>query len=336
MVNREINVLDKHFCFSKVLRDIDSKLKFNNMTEEKSLFIINQLKRKKREKLKYLQRKYNHNEILYNLNKAYENNKILLKIKGKLREKETDKKEEKLPTIKKPTTSKNKVEKKEENKNNKEKALIIEDDKNKPEQFSTVWKEEILKKYKIIEKVPKNILIDDEDENANDIFDKSYRKEKNKIIDKIKIMQRIKENNLKAKIKLQNYKTMLIKYSEKKEYTPNFTAVEKHKPEIKLDTKSQRIFPIKFIQMHNYRDDRKIFKKKLFKTISTNSEKKINYSINPCSFFIKNPEQKISKNATVYKVLSKSIINKDSINSPLLEGFLSKSNSMLIIGKYSM
>ena len=336
MVNREINVLDKHFCFSKVLRDIDSKLKFNSMTIEKSLYLINQLKRKKRERLKYLQRKYNHKEILYNLNKAYENNKILLKIQGKLHEKETNKNEEKLPTIKNPTTSKNKVDKKIENKNNKENVLIIEDDKDKQEQFSTVWKEEILKKYKDIDKVPKNMILDDEDENTNDIFAKSFRREKNKIIDKIKIMQRIKENNLKAKIKLKNYKTMMKKYSEKKEYTPNFTAVEKHKPEIKLDTKSQRIFPIKFIQMHNYRDDRKIFQKKLLKTITTKSEKKINFSINPCSFFIKNPEQKLSQNSTVYKVLSKSIINKDSLNSPLLEGFLSKSNSMLIIGKYSM
>lgn len=336
MVNKEINALDNHFCFSKVLRNIDSKLKFNDMTEEKNSYILNQLKRKKRERVNYLQRKHNHQEILYNLNKAYESNKILLIIQGKLYDKETNKNEEKLPIIKNSITSKDQIDKNKENKNKKENILISGDGINKAENFSTVWKEEILKKYKGIKKVPKNMILDDGDDNSYNIFDKNYRNEKNKILEKIKIIQRIKENNLKVKNILKNYKAMMIKYSEKKEYAPNFTALEKHKPEIKLDTKSQRIFPIKFLQIHNYRDDRKIFAKKLFRINSIKSEKKINYSINPCSLNIKEQDSISSQNEKKYNILSKSIINKDSLNSPLSEGFLSKSNSMLIIGKYSM
>ena len=38
------------------------------------------------------------------------------------------------------------------------------------------------------------------------------------------------------------------KFSERKEYTPNYTCLEKHVPIIKLDTNSKRIFPDKFIK----------------------------------------------------------------------------------------
>ena len=39
MTNNGINVLNKNFCFSKVLRDFDSKLKFGKLREGNSLYI---------------------------------------------------------------------------------------------------------------------------------------------------------------------------------------------------------------------------------------------------------------------------------------------------------
>ena len=41
------------------------------------------------------------------------------------------------------------------------------------------------------------------------------------------------------------------KFKDKREYSPNYNAIEKHLPEVNLNTKSQRIFPIKFIKIYN-------------------------------------------------------------------------------------
>ena len=328
MLNKEINVLDKNFCFSNVLKEIDMRLKFNDFTEEKNLYLLNQLKRKNRERKLLLQRKYNHNEILYNLQKAYEENKIFLELKQKLiKEEENKEKEEekKLPIL--LNTSK-----KEENKEKKnKKILIIENKKEKPIEFENVWKEEYLKRLK--EKKKMNMTLVNDSENKNDIFDENFKRIKQSNINKLMVLKRIKENNLKVKSKLNSYKIIMEKFAEKKEYNPNYIALEKHTPEIKLDTKSERIFPIKFIKLNNYSDEKKIFKKKLIKNKSYQILYRNNFSINPCSLYNKETNYKAKMNNTGYKSISKSMLNK-STNNSFYKGYLTKSNIIYHSGNF--
>ena len=333
MTNNGINVLNKNFCFSKVLRDFDSKLKFGKLREGNSLYILNQMKKKNREKLYILQRKYNHNEILFNLKKAYEDNKFLLELKGKKVEDENKTNIEKLPKI--TNDSKNVL-----NNNIKDNTndLIIKDYKNKKqdENFETTWKEELFKKLKENKSINiySNINVEDELNNKNNIFDKNFKKkEKSKILEKIRRIQRIKENNLRVKSKLNNYKVMMDKFSERKEYTPNYTCLEKHVPIIKLDTNSKRIFPDKFIKLNNYTNDKLIFKKKILKNKSIQNFNRNNF-INPCFLFKSesNFNKSIQDDNTIYNFISKSMKNKNNKNDSFLNQFLSKGNSMILIG----
>ena len=326
MSNKEINVLDKNFCFSNVLKGIDLRLKFKDFKEEKSLFILNQLKKEKRERYQLLQRKYNHNEILFNLKKAYEENKILLNIKGKYINDETNKKEEKFPNL---MVSKNENEKNQEKKDNSNKNLK-EDNKSQKVEFETTWKQEYFKRLK--EKNNNHdskINIENESENKNDIFDKNYKRIGQKKSDKKIILEKIKENNLKVKKRLKSYKELMEKFSERKEYSPNFLIIEKHVPIIRLDSKSKRIFPFKFIQMHNYTNEKKIFKKKLFKNNSYQNFYKNNFSINPCSLFNSSIKSTSLMNNSIYSTISKSYINNDNSNTFLNRGFKTKNNFIL-------
>ena len=88
----------------------------------------------------------------------------------------------------------------------------------------------------------------------NDIFDENYdkiKKRKEKKIEKRIILERIKFNNLRVKKKFRIHQDIMQKFKDKREYSPNYNAIEKHLPEVNLNTKSQRIFPIKFIKIYN-------------------------------------------------------------------------------------
>jgi hypothetical protein len=324
MSNKEINVLDKNFCFSNVLKEIDLRLKFKDFKEEKSLYILNQLKKEKRERLRLLQRKYNNNEILFNLKKAYEENRILLNIKGKYINDETNKKEEKLPNLANKSKNEKNPDKKVDN------NLISEDKKEPPAEFENTWKEEYFKRLreKNSNRDSNKITIETDSENKNDIFDKNFRKMKQKKSEKKLMIEKIKENNLKVKIKLKSYKELMEKFSERKEYSPNYIILEKHVPVIRLDSNSKRIFPYKFIKMHNYSNEKKIFKKKLFKNNSYQNFYKNNFIINPCSLFNSSIKSNSLMSNSIYSTISKSNINNDNSNTFFSKGFRTKNSGM--------
>ena len=88
------NVFNNIFSFSKTLKEIDFSLKFKDLQEQKSLFILSRLKKEKLEKLELLKRKYNHNEIIFNLKKAYEDNQRMVNNYKNKDEEENNKNEE--------------------------------------------------------------------------------------------------------------------------------------------------------------------------------------------------------------------------------------------------
>ena len=78
------------------------------------------------------------------------------------------------------------------------------------------------------------------------------------------------------------------KFKDKREYSPNYESIEKHLPRVNLNTKSQRIFPIKFIKINNIgelvSDKRIIEPKKLLR--KNNSTQSIFFkNMSTCSLF---------------------------------------------------
>ena len=328
MTNSSDNILNKNFSFSRVLKNIDSSLKFDKMQEGRTLFVLNKMKREERRKMLLFQKKYNHREILYNLKRAYDDNKLLLE---KSYNKEMHKHSEMLPKLINSNINNDKsmIERNTKNMNNINEKNNKNNNSNKTGIFENDWKKEFLKKNnkKIIKKVSPNIMVDDEDNNE-DIFRKGYKEEKPKLLEKIKIFARIKANNLKVIKKLKNFRNIKEKFSEKKEYSPNYSVLEKHVPEIRLDTKSKRLFPDKFIKMHNYSNDKEIFIKRLFRNNSLKNDNKNNYSINPCSLIRKETSfRPINNDITIHKVFSKSKNSKENINNSMNKEVLSRNSS---------
>ena len=330
MTKSSDNILNKNFVFSRALKGIDSSLKFDKMQEGRTLYVLNKMRRDERRKMLLFQKKYNHREILYNLKRAYDDNKLILE---RSYNNEIHKGIEKLPNL--PNKDKSLIE------INKQNVLNINDNNspdnnnNKTGIFENDWKREFLMKNKNnkinIKKISPHIVPDNDEENEEDIFKKEYKQEKPKIFEKIKILKRIKENNLRVIKKLKNFRTIKEKFSEKKEYTPNYSALERHIPEVKLDTKSKRLFPDHFIKMHNYSNEKEIFMKRIFKNNSYQNENKINnnfnYSINPCSLFRKEASiQPANNDVTIYKALSKSKIIKENPNNSIFKTVLKNKN----------
>ena len=240
-INEE-NILNNNFCFSKVLKDIDFKLKFKDYREEKSLYILRQLQKEQREKRILFERRKNHNEIVHSLHKANEENQIILDYKARKLNKN-------LSQINLYSTKNSfflpKLKNKEEQKNKDNKVVI----------FEKIWKEQYLNKNKkYFGKRNKSNKTMYSNNNLNDIFDVNYDKMKKKIEKKTQqkiLLERIKINNLKVKKKLKIHQDIMSKFKDKREYIPNYNAIEKHLPEVNFNTKSQRIFPIKFIKINN-------------------------------------------------------------------------------------
>ena len=264
------NIFNNNFCFSKVLKDIDFRIKFKNYREEKSLYILKQLKREQKEKRVLFEKRKNHNEIVHNLQKAYEENEMILNYKAKKLNKYKNLSQNNLYSTKNsfyfPKISKKEVEKIKDNK------MII---------FEKLWKEQ-----QYLNKNKRNLGKRNNSNKTmynsiNDIFDENYDKikqRKEKKTEKKIILERIKFNNLKVKKKFQIHHDIMLKFKDKREYIPNYNAIEKHQPEVNLDTKSQRIFPIKFIKNYNIgefnsleKGNESMQKKLLFKNNSNQS-----------------------------------------------------------------
>ena len=336
MVIKEINSINNNFYFSKCLKDIDISLKFKEFAEEKSFSRFNKIKKEQKERSNMLKRKNIHNEIIYNLKKAYNDYQILANMKDNNIKEKPNKNKEILPKL--VIKSNKETENKNSNINNKKGNNNDNNDKNKDNkeqvvEFDNIWKKEYLNRMKK-RKNNSNIVIynaNNESDEKNDIFDIKYKKKAPKKLFKSKIIEKIKNYNLKVKKKLKDYKNHMDKFSEKKEYNPNFTALEKHIPIVKLNTKSQRIFPDQFIKMHNYSDEKKIFKKKLIKNNSAENITRNNYNISPCSLF----NSSIKYNSIInelYNTIYKSIANKVNISEYLFKGPKTKSHSLLETG----
>ena len=105
-------------------------------------------------------------------------------------------------------------------------------------------------------------------------------------------LERIKSNNLKVNKKVKLFRYIRLKFQDLREYFPNYNIIEKHKPEVKLNTKSKRIFPSQFIKRYIYTFD--------------NNDNKTN-EIKMKKKFIKNDSDLLGckKNTLIHKILNK-------------------------------
>ena len=288
------DIFNNNFCFSKVLKDIDFRIKFRNYREEKSLYILKQLKREQKEKRILFEKRKIHNEIVHSLQKANEENEMILNYRAKKLNKNNLSQNNLYST--KNTFYFPKISKKEE-------KINID---NKLINFEKLWKEQ-----QYLNKNKRNLRKRNNSNKTmynsiNDIFDQNYdkiKKRKEKKTEKRIILDRIKYNNLKVKKKCQIHQDIMKKFKDKREYSPNFNAIEKHLPEVNLKTKSQRIFPIKFIKIYNIGEfnslekrnesipKKILFKNNLYQSIYLNNLSSCtiikNYQNNESSFFEK-------------------------------------------------
>ena len=157
--------------------------------------------------------------------------------------------------------------------------------------FQYIWKQEYLRKLANIKTNKKsknkskrknniNIINDDDDEEELDIFNIKYSKEDNKCDEYIKLkerLERIINENKKVKKIFDFRKALSLKFRVKKIYHPKYESVESHQPEIRLNNKTKRIFPDKFIQKSYYSENNN----KLFsKTINNNTNSNTNINNN--------------------------------------------------------
>ena len=173
-----------------------------------------------------------------------------------------------------------------------------------------------------------NYIIDIFDEN----YDKLKRQNEKKTQKKI-ILDRIKNNNLRVKKKLKIHQDNISKYKDKREYIPNYNSIEKHQPRVNLNTKSKRIFPIRFIKINNI-DELNYQEKRNESAILKNllKKKNSNQSIFPnnlstCTLF-KNYFN-INNNIFDKNILRDNSRKKDKDNS-LIEGIENKNRIMVI------
>ena len=68
-------------------------------------------------------------------------------------------------------------------------------------------------------------------------------------------LKRILNQNKKANTKFNLHKAMALKFRVKKIYHPKYESIEKHKPDINLNSKTKRIFPQNLMQKCYYIDN---------------------------------------------------------------------------------
>ena len=311
MSKNEKSIFNNNFCFSRVLKDIDFLIKFHDYKEEKSLYILRELQRKEREKRILFNRRKNHSEIVNNLKKANEEREMLLSYKESRLSNNNN-----LSQINLYSANNNnylpKIQNKEEQKN-KENRIVI---------FEKLWKENLNKDKKAQEK--KNINNKTTIYNSNyimDIFDENYikmKKIKEKKTEQKILLEKIKINNLKVKNKLKIHQNLMEKFKDKREYSPNYNAIEKHMPQVNFNTKSQRIFPIKFIKINNNRELNPQPKRNEAVKIlrKNNSSHFLNNNISTCTLFKNYLNSKDNNSISDKKSLigSTSQIDRDNSN----------------------
>ena len=240
------NILSNNYCFSKVLKDFDFKIRFRNLKEEKSLYILLKVQRERRERKIFEENKKNHKQIVEDLKRAQEESELL--------------KLNKVKKLRGNNSSLNVISTRNNHKYFLPDLSRREEQKsrNKNLGFVKIWNQHVnksKKKGRNSSSVYRTMYVGN---NSVNIFDKNYGKLREKIekmSEKNVILNRIKLNNLKVKNKLKKHHDLLNKWKAKKEdYIPNYSVIEKHQPFISLNTKSQRIFPLKFIRSYNSKE----------------------------------------------------------------------------------
>ena len=264
--------------FSKTLKEIDTRLKFINNTQKHNIELKKLILDKKRKKENLSAKNKIHENIVSDLKKAEEENIKAYKIysrnfKNNLQYSNSASNINISSTfnnylaLPKLTQLKNEFQDNEKNEGYK----II--------RFENVWKEQQLNELKYnTDKKIKNKTMYHED--FIDIFDKNYdkyRKKCEEYKEKNIILERIKLNNLKVNKKLKIFRHIMLKFQDIREYNPNYSILEKHQPEIKLNTKSKRIFPAKFIKGSDY-NKIEINEIKINKKIRKNNSDLLNYT----------------------------------------------------------
>ena len=165
--------------------------------------------------------------------------------------------------------------------------------------FEYIWKQDYIrkltnmgidlknlnnKKYKnkMKKKIHINFNIDDKEENEEqDIFNKNFKSEDKESTEYIKLKERLNRiiNENKKVTRVFNFhKNLSSKFTVKKIYYPKYESIEKHKPEIRLNNKTRRIFPDDFIKKNYYSENNNEF---FSTTINNNTfNKKRRFTIN--------------------------------------------------------
>ena len=336
-------ILNNNLRFSKTLKEIDARLKFKNNTQRNKNDLKKLIIDKKRKKENIDEKNKIHEDILNNLKKAEEENIKAYKIysrnfKNNLQYNNSNSNMNFSSTMNlslpKLTQIKNEFQDNEKS----EGYNII--------RFENVWKEQQMNELKYNkDKISKNKTM--YDVNFIDIFDKNYdkyRKKCEEYKEKNIRLERIKSNNLKVNKKLKIFRHIMLKFQDIREYCPNYSILEKHKPEIKLNTKSKRIFPIKFIKGNDYNknelDDNRSNENKKYKKLKKNSSDFLNYTKSAISrntsqknkLFISSVDIREGRTNSVFRGIKNK--NKDEITQNLNKSMLKKNNNIRVINSY--
>ena len=165
--------------------------------------------------------------------------------------------------------------------------------------FEYIWKQDYIrkltnmgidlnklnnKKYKnkMKKKIHINFNIDNNEENEEqDNINKNFKSEDKESTEYIKLKERLNRiiNENKKVTRVFNFhKHLSSKFTVKKIYYPKYESIEKHKPEIRLNNKTRRIFPDDFIKKNYYSENNNEF---FSKNINNNTfNKKRRFTIN--------------------------------------------------------
>ena len=298
---KEEEILDPSEYYSKTLKEIDAQLKFPKEEDDDDLKKVIRLKKKEKH-LKYV-KNLKHEKIVLSLKKFEKEakQKIEDKAKGISLMSAINK------IISLPTVAKYKKEIKDNKKNNENHLIKLE----------KIWREQYIKEVKQKKKFSKNKLFLD-GIYYSDIFDVNYDKyrkhlkETKEKKEKSISLERVKSNNLKVSKKLKKHHELMLKILDNREYKPNYSVIEKHKPEVKLGTKSKRLFLKNIntmtapnIKIFNNRNTKKNIKKDLKINISSYFSKVKNNLSN-----IKSKEYIFENNGKIRKrIISLSTLN---------------------------
>ena len=230
MSNKNREILNLKACYSKTLKAIDAKIKFQQEEGEHSDYLKKEcLLRKKERQLKYIKNQQ-HESVIRNLKKLEEETRK--DMKSKFKHISLSSAIKRIASLPKMAKYKNNIK---DNKKGDEYDII---------KFENVWKEQYINDMKYNKKNVKNKLLFG-GIYFTDIFDKNYdkyRKYLEESKEKNMRLERIKINNLNVTRKLNIHRQLMLRFRDQREYHPNYSLIEKHKPIVKLDSKSTRLF----------------------------------------------------------------------------------------------